>query len=146
MNILEKFKLLILPTSLLFHLGLPIFVGETKDSIKFYSILNKIKNNYPKTMKKSIKVLGVLIASSMLLTSCYSYTSVVGKGAQGNRSTTKWNHYLIGGLAPINVSDSKQMAGDATDYNVHTRQSFINGLVSAITFGIYTPTTTTVTK
>ncbi len=88
----------------------------------------------------------VVFAASMLLTSCYSYTSVVGKGAQGNSQTTKWNHYVIYGLAPVGVSDSKQMADGAENYTVHTRQSFVNGLVSSLTFGIYTPTTTTVTK
>lgn len=97
-------------------------------------------------IKKSMKMLAIIFASSMLLTSCYSYTSVVGSGAQGNSQTTKWNHYVIYGLAPVGVSDSKQMADGAENYTVHTRQSFLNGLVSAITFGIYSPTTTTVTK
>jgi len=93
-----------------------------------------------------MKMMTVVFASSMLLTSCYSYTSVVGSGAQGNSETTQWNHYVIYGLAPVGVSDSNQMAGGAENYTVHTRQSFVNGLVSALTFGIYTPTTTTVTK
>ncbi len=93
-----------------------------------------------------MKMMTVVFAASMLLTSCYSYTSVVGKGAQGNSQTTKWNHYVIYGLAPVGVSDSKQMADGAENYTVHTRQSFVNGLVSSLTFGIYTPTTTTVTK
>lgn len=97
-------------------------------------------------IKKSMKMMTVVFASSMLLTSCYSYTSVVGSGAQGNSETTQWNHYVIYGLAPVGVSDSNQMAGGAENYTVHTRQSFVNGLVSALTFGIYTPTTTTVTK
>ncbi|WP_245625613.1 Bor family protein [Flagellimonas eckloniae] len=90
--------------------------------------------------------MAVVFAASMLLTSCYSYTSVVGNGAQGNNKTTKWNHYLISGLAPIGVSDSKAMAKGAENYTVHTRQTFVNGLVSALTFGIYAPSTTTVTK
>lgn len=97
-------------------------------------------------IKNSLKMVSVIFMASMLFSSCYSYTSVVGNGAQGNTQTTKWNHYVIYGLAPVGVSDSKQMAGDAENYSVHTRQSFVNGLVSAITFGIYTPTTTTVTK
>ena len=97
-------------------------------------------------IKKSMKMMTVVFASSMLLTSCYSYTSVVGSGAQGNSQKTEWNNYVIFGLAPVGVSDSKQMAGGAENYTVHTRQSFVNGLISAITFGIYTPTTTTVTK
>jgi hypothetical protein len=97
-------------------------------------------------IKKTTKIAVVLIAFSSMLTSCYTYTSVVGKGPQSNQKVTKWNHYLIGGLAPVGVSDSKQMAGDATDYSVTTQQTFVNGLISAITFGIYTPTTTTVEK
>lgn len=97
-------------------------------------------------MKKAFRALSVAFAASMLLTSCYTYTSVVGKGAQGNQQTTKWNHYVIYGLAPVGVSDSKEMAGGAQDYTVTTKQSFVNGLISAITFGIYTPTVTTVTK
>ena len=97
-------------------------------------------------MKKMFTNIAVLFSASVMLTSCYSYTSVVGKGAQGNKETTKWNHYVVYGLAPVGVSDSNQMAEGAENYTVHTRQTFVNGLVSAITFGIYTPTTTTVTK
>lgn len=97
-------------------------------------------------MKRTFKITALAFVSSIMLTSCFSYTSVVGKGAQGNSQVTKWNHYVIGGLAPVGVSDSKEMAAGATDYTVHTRQSFVNGLVAALTFSIYTPTTTTVTK
>ncbi|WP_324024901.1 Bor family protein [Maribacter sp. BPC-D8] len=97
-------------------------------------------------MKNSMKMMAIAFASSILLTSCYSYTSVVGSGAQGNSETTEWNHYVVYGLAPVGVSDSKAMAGGAENYTVTTKQTFVNGLVSAITFGIYTPTTTTVTK
>ena len=99
-----------------------------------------------KMIKKTMKMMSVVFTASMLLTSCFSYTSVVGIGAQGTSQTTNWNHYVIYGLAPIEVSDSKQIANGTENYTVHTRQSFVNGLVSAITFGIYTPTTTTVTK
>jgi len=97
-------------------------------------------------IKNSKKMMALIFALSFLFTSCYSYTSVVGSGAAGAQETTKWNHYVIYGLAPVGVSDSKQMADGAENYTVHTRQSFVNGLVSALTFGIYTPTTTTVTK
>jgi hypothetical protein len=97
------------------------------------------------TMKNFKLFLGLALATTML-SSCYTYTSVVGEGAKGNREITKWNHYVILGLAPVAVSDSKEMAGDATDYEVTTRQTFVNGLVAAITFGIYTPSTTTVKK
>jgi hypothetical protein len=91
-------------------------------------------------------MMSILCVSAILLTSCFSYTSVVGSGAQGSSEVTEWNHYVIYGLAPVGVSDSKAMAGGAENYTVHTRQSFVNGLIAAITFGIYTPNTTTVTK
>lgn len=93
-----------------------------------------------------MKMMAIVFAASIMFTSCYSYTSVVGSGAQGSNETTQWNHYLIYGLIPIGVSDSKQMAAGDTDYTVHTRHSILNGLLAAITAGIYTPTTTTVTK
>ena len=96
--------------------------------------------------KKIFKLVGGVLLCSTLLTSCYTYTSVVGEGAKGNQEVTKWNHYVIYGLAPVGVSDSKAMAGGASNYTVTTRQSFVNGLVSGLTFGIYTPTTTTVRK
>jgi len=95
-------------------------------------------------LKRTTKMFAATFAAAILLSSCYSYTSVVGNGAQGNNEVTKWNHYVIQGLAPVGVSDSKAMANGAKDYTVHTRLSFVNGLVSALTFGIYTPTTTTV--
>jgi len=97
-------------------------------------------------IKKSTKMMAILFASSMLLSSCYSYTSIVGEGAKGNSQTTEWNHYVVYGLAPVGVSDSKKMADGAKNYTVFTRQTFVNGLVASLTFGLYTPSTTTVTK
>ena len=38
------------------------------------------------------------------------------------------------------------MAGGATDYEVSVSHTFIDGLINAITFGFYTPTTTKVKK
>lgn len=122
-------------------------VVQTGFQIVIMTFTNKclIKKS-KKMIKKSMNMLAIVFAASLLLTSCYSYTSVVGSGAQGNSQTTKWNHYVLFGLAPVGVSDSKQMADGAENYTVHTRQSFVNGLVSGLTFGLYSPTTTTVTK
>jgi Bor protein len=95
---------------------------------------------------KLVSQLAGILLCAMLMTSCYSYRVVVGEGAKGNTEVTKWNSYLLFGLAPVGVSDPEDMADGAENYTVHTRQSFVNGLVSGVTFGIYTPTTTTVTK
>ena len=101
-------------------------------------------------------MMAVLFTASVLLSSCYSYTSVVGEGAKANiekveglNKKTKWNHYSIGGLIRIKASDSKQMANDLEgkeNYNVRTRHTLINMIVGLLTGGLYTPTTTTVTK
>lgn len=87
-----------------------------------------------------------LVCASILLSSCYSYTAVVGNGPQTNQKTVKWNHYAIYGLAPVAVTDAKELVGDAKDYSLNIQHSFVNGLIAAITFGVYTPTTVTVTK
>lgn len=98
-------------------------------------------------MKKGMfKNMAMLVAAGMLMTSCYTYTSTVGQGAQGNTQVKAWNHYVIYGLAPVGVSDSNEMAGGADNYDVTVKHSFVNGLIAGLTFGIYTPTTTIVTK
>ncbi|WP_028296843.1 Bor family protein [Olivibacter sitiensis] len=95
-----------------------------------------------KSLQKGI----LLITTCVLLSSCYSYTAVVGKGPQTNQKASKWNHYAVYGLAPISVVDSKELVGDAKDYSINITHTFINGLVSGLTFGLYNPTTVTVTK
>lgn len=95
---------------------------------------------------KQLKRITVTCAMLILLSSCYSHRSIVGDGAQRNHKTTKWNHYLIGGLAPVGVADTKEMAKGEKNYEVHTRHTFVSGLVGFLTFGLYTPTVTTVIK
>lgn len=85
-----------------------------------------------------------LVAFSV--TSCYTYTFNVGQGAQKGVEVKGKNHYLIGGLATISTSEPAKLAGDAKDYQVTIKHTFVDGLINAITFGIYTPTTTIVTK
>lgn len=87
-----------------------------------------------------------LLAAIMLLSSCYSYTEVVGRGPQNNQKVAKWNHYAVYGLAPIKMADSKEAIGDAKDYSINIQHSFVNGLLAALTLGLYTPTTVTVVK
>ncbi|EOZ98128.1 hypothetical protein A33Q_1490 [Indibacter alkaliphilus LW1] len=91
----------------------------------------------------SLLVAGLLLFGT---SSCYTYQFSVGNGAQTGATVTQKNHYLIYGLAPIGTSDPKQMANGAADYDVHIQHTFVDGLLNMITFGIYTPTTTTVTR
>lgn len=88
----------------------------------------------------------LVAALAITLTSCYSYTYTVGNGPTRGEVVTEKNHYLIYGLAAVKVSDPTKMAGDAKDYQVTIEHSFIDGLLNAITGGLYSPTTTTVRK
>ncbi len=97
-------------------------------------------------MKNLILKATMIFGMALMLTSCYTYEFSVGNGAQSGVEVKKKNHYLIYGLAPISTSDPAEMAGGAKDYDVKVEHSFIDGLLNAITFGIYNPTTTTVTK
>jgi len=88
----------------------------------------------------------IVFGLSVLMTSCYTYTHTVGKCPQTGVEVKKINHYLIYGLAPVGISNPTEMAGGATDYEVTITHTFVDGLINALTFGIYTPTTTIVKK
>jgi len=97
-------------------------------------------------MKKVLLNIAVMISISLSMTSCFTYTAVVGKGSQTGVEVKGKNHFLIQGLAPLSVSNAKQMAGGASDYDLTVTHTFIDGLLGALTFGIYTPTTTIIKK
>ena len=97
-------------------------------------------------MKKVLLNISLVLCVMLTLSSCYTYTFTVGKGPQTGATVTKKNHYVVYGLAPVGVSDPKEMAGGANDYEVTITHTFIDGLINALTGGIYTPTTTIVKK
>lgn len=97
-------------------------------------------------MKRNLLTMGFALALCFCLSSCYTLTYSVGNGAQSGMEVKEKNHYLIAGLVPLGTSDPTAMAGGASDYDVTITHSFIDGLLNAITGGIYTPTTTIVTK
>lgn len=80
------------------------------------------------------------------LSSCYTYEASIGEGARGTTQVKKKNHYLVYGLAPISTADAQQMAGGSNNYDLKITHTFVDGLINALTFGIYNPTTVIVTK
>jgi len=97
-------------------------------------------------MKKTLLGLACVIVISLLMTSCYTMSYSVGEGAKTGIEVKEKNHYLIYGLAPVKTSDPTKMANGAKNYTVTIQHSFVDGLLNALTCGIYTPTTTTVKK
>ena len=96
--------------------------------------------------KKSIVNIALVLVLSVSMTSCYTYTHSVGDGPQTGVMVKEKNHYFIAGLAQGKQSDPQEMAGGAKDYEVTIKHTFVDGLLNALTFGIYTPTTTIVQK
>jgi hypothetical protein len=95
-------------------------------------------------MKKVVFCL--ILGGSLFMTSCFTYTYTVGEGPQSGVVVTEKNHYVVYGLAPIKTSDPIEMAGTAEDYEVTIQHTFVDGLINALTLGIYNPTTTMVKK
>ena len=93
-----------------------------------------------------MKQLFLALAIMFVASSCYSVKYNVGNGPQGKGTVQAKNHFLIYGLAPLNENDPAKLAGEATDYQVEIVHTFVDGLLNAITFGIYTPTTMIVRK
>ncbi len=97
-------------------------------------------------MKKLVLNVIAVLCLTLFMSSCYTYTHVVGDGAQSGVTVKAKNHYFVYGLAQGKQSDPNEMAGGAKNYEVITQHTFVDGLLNALTFGIYTPTTTTVQK
>jgi len=75
------------------------------------------------------------------LAGCYEHTFNVGRGAPyAPVVEDNWQNFWLGGLIGHYRLDVAQMcpSGDAT---IEAKQTFLNGLVAALTSGIYTPTT-----
>jgi len=97
-------------------------------------------------MKNKFLSFAVVCLLSLSMTSCYTLTYTVGTGTQTGETIKKKNHYLIYGIAPLKTSDPTKMAGDAKNYQVTIKHTFVDGLLNLLTYSIYTPTTTIVTK
>ena len=87
-----------------------------------------------------IRLVTTIVAVS-LSTGCASYHAVVNTGIEpGPRKIEdKWADSYLSGLVPPDAVDADPGCGEGGVAMVETRISFLNGLVSALTLGIYTP-------
>jgi hypothetical protein len=88
---------------------------------------------------KKLNAAAVLLATSAL-TGCYHAVIDTGRAANGTTIQRPWAHGFIFGLVPPSVTETAQKCPGGVA-KVETKQSFLNGLVGAITYGIYTPMT-----
>ena len=97
-------------------------------------------------MKNKFLSLTVLAFLCLSMASCYTLSYAVGNGSQTGITVVQKNHYLIGGLAALKTADPTKMAGDSKNYQVTITHTFVDGLINALTSGLYAPTTTIVKK
>ncbi len=80
------------------------------------------------------------------LSSCYVHTTVVGDGVQEGIDVKAKQHNFLFGLVSGETPDTYEMAKGAKNYVVTTKHTFVDGLINALTSGIYTPTTVVVER
>lgn len=92
-------------------------------------------------MKKAL-LLGV--GAVMFLSSCYCDKIAVGTIQPDEKLVhvaSERNAHFLGGLV-VTKEKAKSNVPDVENYVIETKQTFGDGFVSALSLGIYTPTTT----
>jgi hypothetical protein len=72
-----------------------------------------------------------------MFSSCYTLTHTVGSGGGTGQVVEKRAWYILYGLVPLNTVESKEMAGDASNYTVTTGHTVVDVLLNIVT-GIVT--------
>lgn len=83
-------------------------------------------------MKKFIKATAMMLCLAFTLSSCYTHTHIVGKGAQTGVTVSEKQWFALWGLVPMNKVDTNAMA-DKRDYTITTQHSFVDMVISAFT-------------
>ncbi len=91
---------------------------------------------------RMLKLLAV--ASLVSVTGCYHYTVVTGAPEASQKIDIPWQKSWVFGLVPPDTIKSKATCAQGVA-KVETQHTFLNGLVAAITYNIFTPIRPTVT-
>lgn len=88
---------------------------------------------------------GMAVLALVVLTlGCYHATIETGLPASSTVVNNDWAHSFVFGLVPPSTVDVASECQNGVA-RVETQLSFLNGLVSALTWSLYTPMTITVT-
>lgn len=91
-----------------------------------------------------IRSLAASLALVLTTTACYHAVVETGRPAGSTVINRPWTNTFILGLVPAAEIETASQCPSGVA-RVETQQSFLNGLVGALTFGIYTPQTVTIT-
>jgi hypothetical protein len=79
-----------------------------------------------------------LILGALLLTGCYHVTVISGTSPSPTVVDKPWQNSFVYGLVPPPELNVKDQCPNGVQ-KVETEASFVNGLVSALTWSLYTP-------
>lgn len=80
------------------------------------------------------------IIAAILLTGCAQQTFTVNSGVALTPRQTQTQHFFFNGIAQQKSLDAAAVCGSTEKVaKVEVEQTALNGLVSAVTFGIYSP-------
>jgi hypothetical protein len=78
------------------------------------------------------------VVAAFALTGCYHAVIQTGRPESSDVISIKWANSFVYGLVPPPVVETASRCTNGVA-KVETQHSFLNGLVAAITWGIYTP-------
>jgi hypothetical protein len=85
-------------------------------------------------IKKSLSCCVIMLLFTFLI-GCAAHTHIIGTGPQGNETVSAKQWYAVYGLASLNKVDTREMAGGATNYEIDTKASFLDAVISGILAG-----------
>jgi hypothetical protein len=82
----------------------------------------------------------IMIVSVLALSACTTQSFKMNEGTTRSIPTYEGtNHFVFWGLGQEKVMDPKEVCGTKKVAQVQTSVTFLNGLLSGITYGIYSP-------
>jgi Bor protein len=90
--------------------------------------------NILKTLQRGV-LAAVVVVLSLVCTSCFTQSIVIGSGASGAQEETAQSWYLVYGLANLSQTNIPAMAKGANNYTVTFQRTFVDGLLSYILGG-----------
>ena len=100
--------------------------------------MTDLSDEFPKGEKMFRNLFPLVVAS--LITGCSAQTFSIN-GANGEIPTSQTSqHFFIAGIGQEKITNAAQVCGGVDKIiKVESQQTFLNGLLGLITFGIYTP-------
>ena len=97
----------------------------------------------PKINEVFMKKLAVAESAAVLLAGlagCSTQTYIVSnQTASQTASYDKMQHFFVGGIGQQSEKDTKEVCPNGSVAKVQTQQTFLNGFLGAISYGIYSP-------